>query len=147
MMELKVVSWMPAASMPTRLGWKSTSGHRKRSLPMVITCSTACKTVSKWHAASLSCASACQRILCARSHQTRLRSGAAMQGLDTSATPAHLAVGQLVGLLQGGGGQRGGHLLLKVQRHVGELLLDVAHDFPLRAGREAVPALQQDLRT
>ena len=48
-MELKVVSWMPAASMPTRLGWKSTSGHLKRSLPMVITCSTACKTVSKLH--------------------------------------------------------------------------------------------------
>ena len=38
MMELKAVSSMPAASMPTMLGVNSTSGQRKRSLPMVITC-------------------------------------------------------------------------------------------------------------
>jgi hypothetical protein len=38
MMELKVVSWMPLASMPTMLGLNSTSGQRKRSLPMVMTC-------------------------------------------------------------------------------------------------------------
>merc|ERR1719370_2903911 len=36
-----------------------------------------------------------------------------------------LAVGQLVGLLQGGGGGGGGHLLLEVQGDVAELLLDV----------------------
>ena len=38
MMELKAVSSMPAASMPTMLGVNSTSGQRKRSLPIVITC-------------------------------------------------------------------------------------------------------------
>lgn len=38
MMELKAVSSMPAASMPTMDGVNSTSGQRKRSLPMVITC-------------------------------------------------------------------------------------------------------------
>merc|ERR1719352_92279 len=36
MMDWKVVSWMPLASLPMKLGWKSTSGHRKRSLPTVI---------------------------------------------------------------------------------------------------------------
>merc|ERR1719401_410013 len=33
MIDWKVVSWMPLASLPTKLGWKSTSGQRKRSLP------------------------------------------------------------------------------------------------------------------
>lgn len=37
MIELKAVSSMPAASMPTMLGVNSTSGQRKRSLPIVIT--------------------------------------------------------------------------------------------------------------
>merc|ERR1712079_225221 len=32
-MDWKLVSWMPLASLPTKLGWKSTSGQRKRSLP------------------------------------------------------------------------------------------------------------------
>merc|ERR1712224_256177 len=35
-MDWKVVSWMPLASLPMKLGWKSTSGQRKRSLPMVM---------------------------------------------------------------------------------------------------------------
>ena len=39
MMELKAVSSMPAASMPTMLGVNSTSGQRNRSLPIVMTCS------------------------------------------------------------------------------------------------------------
>merc|ERR1719399_2555085 len=38
MIELYVVSWMPDDSMPRNEGWKSASGQRKRSLPMVITC-------------------------------------------------------------------------------------------------------------
>ena len=38
MMELKVVSWMPTDSVPTMEGLKSTSGQRKRSLPMLMTC-------------------------------------------------------------------------------------------------------------
>merc|ERR1719384_1693985 len=36
MMDWKVVSWMPLASLPTKLGWNKTSGQRKRSLPTVI---------------------------------------------------------------------------------------------------------------
>merc|ERR1712106_353515 len=37
MMELKVVSWIPQASIPRNDGWKRASGQRKRSLPMVMT--------------------------------------------------------------------------------------------------------------
>ena len=33
----KVQSWMPLASLPMNDGWKRTSGHRKRSLPMTMT--------------------------------------------------------------------------------------------------------------
>merc|ERR1719220_1797251 len=36
MIDWNVVSWTPLASFPMKLGWKSTSGHRKRSLPTVI---------------------------------------------------------------------------------------------------------------
>merc|ERR1719446_396903 len=36
MMDWKEVSWMPLASLPTKLGWKRTSGQRKRSLPTVM---------------------------------------------------------------------------------------------------------------
>merc|ERR1712187_666776 len=35
-MDWNVVSWMPDASLPMKLGWKSTSGQRKRSLPTVM---------------------------------------------------------------------------------------------------------------
>ncbi|KAK0144983.1 Adenylate kinase 7 [Merluccius polli] len=42
-----------------------------------------------------------------------------------------LTVGQLVALLQGGGGGGGRHLVLEVQRHIAQLLLDVAHDLTL----------------
>merc|ERR1719481_252031 len=38
MMELKVVSWMPQASIPRKLGWKRASGHLNLSFPMVMTC-------------------------------------------------------------------------------------------------------------
>merc|ERR1712193_434642 len=36
MIDWKVVSCTPLASFPTKLGWKSTSGQRKRSLPTVM---------------------------------------------------------------------------------------------------------------
>merc|ERR1712083_1273376 len=36
MMDWKVVSWIPLASLPMKLGWKSTSGQRNRSLPTVM---------------------------------------------------------------------------------------------------------------
>lgn len=38
MIELYVVSWIPADSIPKKDGWNNDSGQRKRSLPMVITC-------------------------------------------------------------------------------------------------------------
>ena len=59
--------------------------------------------------------------------------------LPNSPQPAtaqpHLAVWQLKGLLQGGGVEAGLQLLLVVQRHIAQLLLDVAHDFALCARR------------
>merc|ERR1712127_308747 len=56
-----------------------------------------------------------------------------------------LAVGQLVGLLQGGGGGGGGHLLLEVQGDVAQLLLDVTDNLPLGGGGEGVAPLGEDL--
>merc|ERR1712128_302402 len=56
-----------------------------------------------------------------------------------------LAVGKLVGLLEGGGGSSGGHLLFEVKSNVAELLLDVTDDLPLSGGGEGVATLGQDL--
>merc|ERR1712157_151367 len=36
MIDWNVVSWIPLASLPTKLGWNNTSGQRKRSLPTVM---------------------------------------------------------------------------------------------------------------
>merc|ERR1712100_154115 len=36
MMDWKVVSWMPLASLPMKLGWNNTSGQRNRSFPTVM---------------------------------------------------------------------------------------------------------------
>merc|ERR1719283_629138 len=57
----------------------------------------------------------------------------------------HLTVGKLVGLLQGAAGGGGGHLLLKVQGHVAQLLLDVPHDLTLGGGGKGVATLGEDL--
>merc|ERR1711990_167331 len=56
-----------------------------------------------------------------------------------------LAVGKLIGLLQGGGGGGSGHLLLEVQGDVAQLLLDVTDDLPLGGGGEGVAPLGEDL--
>merc|ERR1719362_2628433 len=56
-----------------------------------------------------------------------------------------LAVGKLVGLLEGGGGGSGGHLLLEVEGDVAQLLLDVPHDLALGGGGEGVSPLGEDL--
>merc|ERR1711863_246879 len=56
-----------------------------------------------------------------------------------------LAVGKLIGLLEGGGGSGGGHLLLEVQGDVAELLLDVTDNLALSGGGEGVAALGEDL--
>merc|ERR1719295_1660583 len=50
----------------------------------------------------------------------------------------HLAVGKLVGLLQGGGGSSGGHLLLEVEGDVAQLLLDVTDNLTLGSVGEGV---------
>ena len=56
-----------------------------------------------------------------------------------------LAIGQLVGLLQGGGGGSSGHLLLEVKSNVAELLLDVTDNLTLSSGGEGVTSLGKDL--
>merc|ERR1719147_546509 len=56
-----------------------------------------------------------------------------------------LAVGKLIGLLEGGGGSGGGHLLLEVKGDIEELLLDVTDNLPLGGGGEGVAALSKDL--
>merc|ERR1712200_367825 len=56
-----------------------------------------------------------------------------------------LTVGQLVGLLEGGGGGSGGHLLLEVKGNIAQLLLDVTHNLALGGGGERVAALSEDL--
>merc|ERR1719292_68819 len=57
----------------------------------------------------------------------------------------NLTVGQLIGLLQGGGGSSSGHLLLEVQGDIAELLLDVTDNLPLGGGGEGVAPLGEDL--
>merc|ERR1712186_270146 len=56
-----------------------------------------------------------------------------------------LAVGKLVGLLEGAGGGGGGHLLLEDQGDVAELLLDVTDNLALGGGGEGVATLGEDL--
>merc|ERR1712079_640544 len=56
-----------------------------------------------------------------------------------------LAVGKLIGLLEGGGGSSGGHLLLEVKSDVAKLLLDVTNDLTLGSGGERVATLGEDL--
>merc|ERR1712122_279898 len=56
-----------------------------------------------------------------------------------------LAVGKLIGLLEGGGGSGGGHLLLEVKGDVAELLLDVTDNLALGGGGEGVAPLSEDL--
>merc|ERR1719412_1904804 len=56
-----------------------------------------------------------------------------------------LAVGKLIGLLEGGGGSGGGHLLLEVKSDIAELLLDVTNDLTLGGGGERVATLGEDL--
>ena len=57
----------------------------------------------------------------------------------------HLTIGKLVALLQGGRRSSGLHFLFKVERHVAQLLFDVAYDLTLSGGCEGVAALSQDL--
>merc|ERR1719420_1491088 len=56
-----------------------------------------------------------------------------------------LTVGKLIGLLKGGGGSSGGHLLLEVKGNIEELLLDVTDNLTLGGGGERVASLGEDL--
>merc|ERR1719290_163617 len=56
-----------------------------------------------------------------------------------------LAVGKLVGLLEGGGGSSSGHLLFEVKGNIAELLLDVTDNLTLSSGGEGVAAFSEDL--
>merc|ERR1712140_52030 len=56
-----------------------------------------------------------------------------------------LTVGKLIGLLEGGRGSSGGHLLLEVKGDIAELLLDVTDNFALGGGGEGVASLGEDL--
>merc|ERR1712186_7635 len=56
-----------------------------------------------------------------------------------------LTVGKLIGLLEGGGGSGGGHLLLEVKGNIAELFLDVTDNLALSGGGERVTTLSEDL--
>merc|ERR1712099_78245 len=56
-----------------------------------------------------------------------------------------LAVGKLIGLLEGGGGSSGGHFLLEVKGDIAELFLDVTDNLALSGGSERVTTLSEDL--
>merc|ERR1719295_323437 len=56
-----------------------------------------------------------------------------------------LSVGQLVGLLEGGGGLGDVHLILEVEGDVAELLLHVTDNLSLSGGHERITALGEDL--
>merc|ERR1719295_1854047 len=56
-----------------------------------------------------------------------------------------LTVGKFIGLLEGGRGSSGGHLLFKVKGNIAELLLDVTDNFTLSGGGERVATLGEDL--
>merc|ERR1712168_1526968 len=55
-----------------------------------------------------------------------------------------LAVRKLIGLLQGGRGSSSGHLLLKVEGDIAELLLYVTDNLTLSSGGEGVATLSED---
>merc|ERR1711936_1102913 len=56
-----------------------------------------------------------------------------------------LTIGKLIGLLEGGGGGSGGHLLLEVKGHIAELFLDVTDNLALSGGGEGITTLGEDL--
>merc|ERR1719457_503567 len=56
-----------------------------------------------------------------------------------------LAVGKLIGLLEGSGCGGSGHLLLQVKSNIAQLLLDVTNNLTLSGGGERVATLSQDL--
>ncbi len=47
-----------------------------------------------------------------------------------------LSIGKLIALLQGGGRGCSGHLILKIQRHIAQLLFDVSDNFSFSYTRQ-----------
>jgi hypothetical protein len=56
-----------------------------------------------------------------------------------------LAIGKLIGLLQGSGSSSSGHFLLKVKGNIAKLFLDVPDNFTLSSGSKRVTPLSEDL--
>merc|ERR1719312_1626307 len=56
-----------------------------------------------------------------------------------------LAVGKLIGLLEGGGCSGSGHLLFEVKGDIAKLLLDVTDNLTLSGGGKRVATLGKDL--
>merc|ERR1711931_624234 len=56
-----------------------------------------------------------------------------------------LTIGKFIGLLEGGRGSSGGHLLFEVKGNIAELLLDVTDNLTLSGGGERVTTLSEDL--
>merc|ERR1712076_35774 len=78
------------------------------------------------------------------SQERRLEEG--LGGTETLVTDGDdLTVGKLIGLLEGGGGSSGGHLLLKVKGNIAKLLLDVTDNLALSGGGERITTLGKDL--
>merc|ERR1712158_177608 len=78
------------------------------------------------------------------SQEGRLEEG--LGGTETLVTDGDdLTVGKLIGLLEGGGGSGGGHLLLKVKGNIAKLLLDVTDNLALSGGSERITTLGEDL--
>merc|ERR1711953_477906 len=57
----------------------------------------------------------------------------------------NLTVGKLIGLLKGGGGGSGCHLLLEVKGNIAQLLLDVTDNLTLSGGGESITSLSKNL--
>merc|ERR1712088_665472 len=78
------------------------------------------------------------------SQEGRLEEG--LRGTETLVTDGDdLTVGKLIGLLEGGGGSGGGHLLLEVKGNIAKLLLDVTDNLALSGGGERITTLGEDL--
>merc|ERR1719225_1658430 len=78
------------------------------------------------------------------SEEGRLEEG--LRGTEPLVTDGDdLTVGKLIGLLEGGGGSSGGHLLLEVKSNIAKLFLDVTDNLTLSGGGERVTTLSEDL--
>merc|ERR1712158_18189 len=78
------------------------------------------------------------------SEEGRLEEG--LRGTETLvANGDDLAVGKLIGLLQGGGGSSSSHFLLEVKGNIAKLFLDVTDNLTLSGGGERVTTLSEDL--